>query len=279
MNNSYRLFTVILFSAIPLFGCTVLDPHQVGQGNYYQVKNSSGTVILENDSAGNGYINCPNRATQDINSNPALKGRINCATSASKDSLPYRISITQSKSTQASNVGTYKPTSAFQLRFASQAVCLKELTSAKSDSKWAIVEENCSGMTTTADVNKQSTKPIAPATNNARFLQTRRIGSSIETPLVQIATQNSVQCQAAIQRVEQFLKANGNQAGEAVSCVNNDANFKFSMSMKNELDGDFMVITTKTMPLCLGLFAALKDTLIPKINLKQYSVVYECKAL
>lgn len=151
MSTSTRLFSIIALSLSVLHGCAVLDPHNVGQGQYYQVKSTTGTVVYENDSAVHGYINCPNNATQDINSNPTLKGRINCATSATKDSLPFRFSITQSNSTQASNVGTYKQTSAFQMRFLNQAVCMKELASRKSDSKWVIVDENCSGRTNAAN--------------------------------------------------------------------------------------------------------------------------------
>jgi hypothetical protein len=276
-SSQRALFSFLLFSSLFFLGCAVLDPHEVGQGQYYQVKNSNGKVIVENNSAGSGFINCPNTATQQINSNPVLKGRIQCATSPSTDTLPYTIKIDQNKATQQSNVGVFKSTSAYSIRYAIQAACLQALNTLKSDSKWIIVEDNCSGASNILGDNMQPSKVTAPVVSNARFLQSRRLGSSLNTPLVQIATQNNVQCQAALKTAEQFLKSNGNIVGEVVACVDKDALFTFSATMKNELDGELMVLTTKTMPLCQSLVTSLKETLIPKINMKQYSVVQECR--
>jgi hypothetical protein len=52
----------------------------------------------------------------------------------------------------------------------------------------------------------QPSKVTAPVVSNARFLQSRRLGSSLNTPLVQIATQNNVQCQAALKGRTIFKK-------------------------------------------------------------------------
>jgi hypothetical protein len=96
-SSQRAIFSFLLFSSLFFLGCAVLDPHEVGQGQYYQVKNSNGKVIVENNSAGSGFINCPNTATQQINSNPVLKGRIQCATSPSTDTLPYTIKLIRIK--------------------------------------------------------------------------------------------------------------------------------------------------------------------------------------
>lgn len=262
-----------------LSGCAALDPGNVGSGYYFQVLNASGTVIRENDSAKNGYLNCTHSATQLIQSNPGLKGRILCAQLPTTQPLPYSIKIYNLDSVAGNAM---RPTSAFFSRHATSASCDAEVVSRRADKKWVILENNCAAASaqiislppvsakasTAIPAQQNLSKPASP---NSRYLQINRYQEMVG----QFDLTTTQQCQGELEAIKKLLTSTTKDNLE-LNCSAFDGKLSFRVVVRDELLDNLITITSKTKPFCLLMVAQITKASIPEINKPRYSFVSQC---
>lgn len=269
INEVCRYLGVIC--VVFISGCAVIDPGNVGTGYYFQRLNASGSVIIENDSAKNGYLNCSRSANELVRSNPSMKGQVLCSQQPTTQLLPFNIKI-HSENSPGKNESFV--TSPFTTRFATRQMCELEMANRKKDAKWVIIESNCAtppAATNSPTKSSIAVEPSKVATAVNRYMQIALYGDI----LIQLDLAAAQQCEGELEATKKIL-VNTIKDNYQFACTATDAKLRFRATLKDELTDNPYVVTSKTKPLCLVMATQITKVNIPEINKPRFSITAQC---
>jgi hypothetical protein len=129
-----KLILALIASALAT-GCAI-DPTQgVGNGQYLQVLNDQGRVVLEMDVRNAGHMSCQYTATMEVNH----IGKGQCAHRPTDSPMPfYYIAHIQKREANGA-----RPSSPYWIRTATSELCRANLANRAAQPNTVILEDGC----------------------------------------------------------------------------------------------------------------------------------------